>query len=184
MAGLRTEKIGNQIREILSSALLFEAKDPELRDLSITDVEVSGDLSIAKIYFYSHEESTAKRQRLKTALDRAHGFLRRKLATELSIRITPNLLFYFDETLEKAAQLEKVLQQALAEDAKMKEARGGKPAVEEHEVINLKASKKEKSRLSADDEDDEDDRFDDSDDHSIDDSDDDHSIDDSDDERF
>ncbi len=186
MASIRTEKIANLIREILSSALLLEIKDPAIRDLSITDVEVSGDLSSAKIYFYSHDQSENHIKKLKAGLERAKGFLRRKLAQELTIRVTPNLQFFVDNTLEKAASIEKILQQALAEDEAMRLARGGKDAVDQ-ENQNMYKEPKHKSTLLDDDssfdESDDDSSFDGSDDDSsFDGSDDDSSFDGSDDD--
>ncbi len=81
--------------------------------ISITDVEVTADYAHAKIFFSSlagSENLTA----VMTGLEKASGFLRRELGKRISIHTTPQLHFVFDHSLERGADLSKLIQEAVA----------------------------------------------------------------------
>ena len=116
--GNRRERLGNLIREVIASSLLFEIKDPRLLGVSVTDVELSGDLSHAKVYVFSHDAQTeSQRTNLLKALDRAAGFLRRKVGQEIRARVTPALQFRYDNSVDRGAEVEALLARVKAEDA-------------------------------------------------------------------
>jgi len=93
------------LREELSHLLQRQLKDPRLAPLiTITEVRVSPDLSLAKVYFSvmgSQEEKAA----VQRALEAASGYLRRELAHRLSLRRTPELSFHRDDSMERAAHI-------------------------------------------------------------------------------
>jgi ribosome-binding factor A len=111
----RRERLAGQLRAVISECLLFEVKDPGLRDLNITDVVVSGDLSHAKIYYYSRGDH-AEILKLQRALERAQGFLRRRVGQEIRARVTPELVFYYDDSIERGAELERLLSEVKSQD--------------------------------------------------------------------
>ena len=76
--------------------------------VSVTRAEAAPDLKIAKIYF-SHLSGEEKE--VKRALERATGMLRRHLATTLNLRITPELLFYADGSIEHGARIARILEE-------------------------------------------------------------------------
>ena len=112
----RKERLGSQVREVLAQCLLFEVKDPRLHAVSITDVELSGDLGHAKIYYYCYQVQDSELTMIDQALQKARGFLRRRLGQEIRARVTPELAFHYDRSIEQGAHMEKVIAQALAED--------------------------------------------------------------------
>ena len=87
---------------------LSEVKDPRLGMISITDVNVSRDLSWAKVYF-SLLGTEEDREKTLEGLDRAKGFIRSELAKRLRVRHTPEVLFQFDPSLEQGAKMDALL---------------------------------------------------------------------------
>ena len=118
-SGNRKERLGNQVREVIAQCLLFEAKDPRLQNVSITDVELSGDLRHAKVYFYVHQGDEKEKLHLKKALDRAGGFLRSRLGQEIRSRHTPELVFYYDRSIERGAEMDEILRRVRQEDERI-----------------------------------------------------------------
>ncbi len=111
----RRDRLGGQIRSVVAQCLLVEAKDPGLRVVDITDVVVSPDLGHAKIYYYARgDEQEIKK--LEAALERAKSFLRRRVGQEIRARVTPNLAFYYDDSIERGAYMEGLLEQVKARD--------------------------------------------------------------------
>jgi ribosome-binding factor A len=127
----RRDRLGVQIRSVVAQCLLLEAKDPGLRAVDVTDVVVSPDLGHAKIYYYARgdEEDLI---RLDAALDRARGFLRRRVGQEIRARVTPDLAFYYDHSIEQGAYMETLLDQVKATDEAFAiEHRGNKVSLSE-----------------------------------------------------
>lgn len=103
---IRSERIGEQIREELSRLLRDELNDPRIGMLSVTRVEVAPDLSTAAVYWSPLEVDADEEAvvRLRAGLESASGFLRRRLAAELSLRRTPELLFRHDRSIARGAE--------------------------------------------------------------------------------
>lgn len=109
----RKDRVSEQIRRELAELIRTELKDPRVGMISITDVEVTADYAHAKIFFSSlagSENLTA----VMTGLEKASGFLRRELGKRISIHTTPQLHFVFDHSLERGADLSKLIQEAVA----------------------------------------------------------------------
>lgn len=106
----RTRQIADMIQRQLSLALRRDIKDPRLADVVITDVILSADLRVAKIYFslIKDNELTV----VQTALKNASGHFRHIIASNIDLRYTPVLNFYYDETIMHAERLSRLLQQA------------------------------------------------------------------------
>ena len=100
--------------EELSILIDGELSDPKLTMTSVTEVVVSQDLRSAKVYV-SHQDDEIARREVIAALKRATPYLRGELATRLSLRAVPELLFYYDDSPERAARIEELLQQIAAE---------------------------------------------------------------------
>jgi ribosome-binding factor A len=114
----RKERLGNQVREIIAQCLLFEVKDPGVRSLNITDVELSGDLSHAKVYYYGHNLDERSIKSAERALERVKGFLRRRLGQEIRSRVTPDLFFFYDDSFERGIAIDQLISKALSEDTR------------------------------------------------------------------
>jgi ribosome-binding factor A len=112
---VRSDRVSGQIQKILSEILLKKIKDPRLENASITDVKMSRDLRIARIYFVasgnkkSMEEAT---EGFKSAL----GYVKRTLARQLGLRYMPDLKFFYDESFDYGSQIDKVLKAVKADN--------------------------------------------------------------------
>lgn len=100
----RQEKLGEQIAVEVSDLLRTRVKDPRVGFASITHVEVSGDLRHAKIFVSVMGEPDEKKQTIQ-ALHHATGFLRRELASRLTLRFMPEIVFKLDESIEQGTRV-------------------------------------------------------------------------------
>ena len=96
---------------VLSELLRFESKDPGLADVSLTAVELSRDLSVARVYFSLLNPDDDPQPALD-ALNRAAGFLRSKLGRELQVRHVPELRFQHDDSIAHGAEISRLIDDA------------------------------------------------------------------------
>ena len=104
----RTERVADLIRRELADVLMNKMRDPRLGFVSITDVEVSGDLTHATVYL-SSLDGVEGREQVVRVLSRAVPFLRHELAPRLGLREVPTLRFLYDESIERGARIEDLL---------------------------------------------------------------------------
>jgi ribosome-binding factor A len=95
----------------LSELLRFETKDPGLTDVSLTAVDLSRDLSVAKVYF-SLLDPDADPAPAEDGLKRAAGFLRSKLGAALKVRHIPELRFVHDDSIAHGAEIARLIDDA------------------------------------------------------------------------
>jgi len=106
--GLRKDRLADEIRDILALNLAAgQMSDPRLQSVAVTAVKLSGDLQVASVYF--RDFKTEDWQASLAGLKSASGYLRKKLADALTVRRVPELRFYFDESIERAERVEKIL---------------------------------------------------------------------------
>ena len=109
----RQYRIADYIQRELSLLIRNELKDPRISPmLTIASVEVSSDLSNAKIYYTTFDSDD--RADTQEALVKAAGFLRRKLAAAMTTRSVPMLRFYYDDSAEQGAKLSALIDQAMS----------------------------------------------------------------------
>jgi len=113
----RSRRIAEQIRRELSEIIRLELKDPRVGLLTITDVEVTQDHTQAKVFYTVLGDESRAAESAK-ALQHAAGFLRSELAPRLKLRIVPQLRFEFDVSVERGVRLTKLIDEAVADDAK------------------------------------------------------------------
>ena len=113
----RSQRLGAQLQRSLSELLRFEVKDPRLREVSLTDVELSRDLSVARVYFSLLNPDDDPQPALQ-ALQKASGFLRSKLGTSLQVRHMPELRFVHDDSIAHGSAISKLIQDAVDRDSK------------------------------------------------------------------
>ncbi|MDZ7643747.1 MAG: 30S ribosome-binding factor RbfA [Woeseiaceae bacterium] len=111
----RHERLGAELLRTLSELLRFEVKDPRLAQVSLTDVELSRDLSVARIYF-SLLNPDDDPEPAHAGLQRAAGFLRSKLGHSMKIRHVPELRFAHDDSIAHGAAISKLIQDAVGRD--------------------------------------------------------------------
>ncbi len=109
MSTIRTEKVGSEIKRILSSEISKLANENSAGFASISTVKVSKDLSIANIYFNLLASKQIDAENFTNILNKNKGHLRSILAQSLKIRNTPDLRFYYDDTLEVYEATQKLI---------------------------------------------------------------------------
>jgi ribosome-binding factor A len=112
----RSNRVADAIREEVSALLRRGLKDPRIGFVTITGVEVSGDLRNAKV-FYSVVGDPAKRAESQKGLDSATPYVQGEVGRRLRIRNTPILEFRFDPSIERGARIEQLLKAAGAQPA-------------------------------------------------------------------
>ena len=91
----RSDVLAEQIRQVISEAVLFEMRDPSLEGITITRVRVSSDLQFADVRF-TPQDDIRDPQAVGKALGRAGGAFRRLLSKKIRMRRVPQLRFHFD----------------------------------------------------------------------------------------
>ena len=114
--GFRPDRLGDQIRAELSDIVAREVHDPGIGLITITKVQVTSDLQIARVYYTTMANEAARKTTAK-ALTRATPFLRHQLAGRLSLRRMPEIEFRFDQSVEQHDRIEKLIHQIHEEDA-------------------------------------------------------------------
>jgi len=105
-------KFAEAIRKVVSTAIFTEMKDPRVSGVTVTLVEVSGDLRQAKIHVSVMGDDTRQRLCL-SGLKSAAGFLQAKLAEELDARYTPRIEFVLDKGIKNSLEVARILREVL-----------------------------------------------------------------------
>lgn len=107
----RADRVAERIRAELMDLLLRGAvRDPAARDVVVSAVRVTDDLSIARVYVRVLEElGPEQQQQVVDALGRASGFVRRELGHRLQLRHVPSLEFFWDEVVDSGLRIESIL---------------------------------------------------------------------------
>lgn len=108
----RTRRVGEQMQRELAELIRRELKDPRVGMITITGVDVSRDLSHAKVFVTVLGGDHSVEQTLDT-LNHAAGFLRHELGRRMTLRITPELHFFFDASVERGAELSALIDKAV-----------------------------------------------------------------------
>lgn len=113
---LRPEQLEDQVHFLLSTLIQRELRDPDLGFVTLTAVRLTGDRSVARVYYtvLGDEEQSDKTRK---ALGRAAGFLRTHLAQRLKMRRVPELHFFPDNTIADGNKMEAIFQQIRKEQA-------------------------------------------------------------------
>ena len=111
MGGDRMRRVNEAVRAVLSGAIASSLKDPRVGFVTVTAVKTSPDLRHARVYVSVLGDETARAQSLD-GLRSAHGFLQRALATELTLKHTPELTFEFDDSVDRGMRIGELLREA------------------------------------------------------------------------
>lgn len=109
----RTDRIAEQIQREVAQLLRLDVKDPRVRMITLTGVEVTKDYSHAKV-FYTTLDGVS--DAVQQGLEHASGYLRSQLAHSMKLRIMPQLHFVYDPSIEHGAHLSQLIDQAVASD--------------------------------------------------------------------
>ena len=112
MTSRRALKAAEAVREVVSMAILAELNDPRIRDVTVTHVEVSGDLRHAKVHVSVMGDEKRQNLSLK-GLQSAAGFLQSKVAKRIETRYTPRIEFILDQGVKKSIEVARILHEVL-----------------------------------------------------------------------
>jgi len=110
MTSRRTQKAAEAVREVVGMAILRDLRDPRVRHVTVTFVEVSADLREAKVHVSIMGTETEQKLCLH-GLQSAAGFLQSKLAANIDMRYTPKLTFVIDQGVKRSIEVMRILQQ-------------------------------------------------------------------------
>jgi len=111
----RNQRLGTEVLRTLSELLRFDIKDPRLKNVSLTGVDLSRDLGVARVYFSLLDPADSPEPVLQ-GLESAAGFLRGKLGRALKIRDVPELRFAHDDSAEESVRISQLIDSALRPD--------------------------------------------------------------------
>ncbi len=113
MSSRRAQKAAEAVREVVSMAILTELNDPRIRDVTVTYVEVSGDLRHAKVHVSVMGDETQQNLSLR-GLQNAAGFLQSRIADRVDMRYTPRLTFILDQGVKRSIAISEILRQEMS----------------------------------------------------------------------
>lgn len=105
---VRATRVGEQMKKELSDIIGRKIKDPRIGFVTVTDVQVSGDLQQAKVFISVLGDDEQKQNTLK-GLAKANGFIRSEIGQRVRLRKTPEIQFEFDESVEYGNRIEALL---------------------------------------------------------------------------
>jgi ribosome-binding factor A len=107
---LRANRVGEQMKKELSDIIGRKLKDPRIGFVTVTDVQVTGDLQQAKVFISVLGDDEQKENTLK-GLAKAKGFIRTEIGHRIRLRKTPEIIFEFDESIDYGNRIETLLHQ-------------------------------------------------------------------------
>jgi ribosome-binding factor A len=117
---LRAHRVGEQMKKELSDIIGRKIKDPRIGFVTVTDVELTGDLQQAKVFITVLGDEKQKNDTMK-ALAKAKGFIRSEIGQRIRLRKTPDLIFEFDESIDYGNRIEKLLKEIGSEESNKQE---------------------------------------------------------------
>src|SRR5210317_1568333 len=115
MSSRRVLRAAQAIREVVSTAILTELRDPRIRDVTVTYVEVSPDMRHAKVHV-SVMGDEAKQHLSLRGLEHASGFLQQKVAKRIDTRYTPKLRFVLDKGVKHSLEVTRILDELFPDE--------------------------------------------------------------------
>ena len=115
MNSRRTAKVAEVVREIASTTILFELRDPRIQNVTVTRTEVSSDLRHAKIYVSVMGDEKAQTLTMH-GLRSSKGFIQSKIAERVKTRYTPLVTFILDEGIKNSLEASRILNEVLPND--------------------------------------------------------------------
>ncbi len=114
--GVRPERVGQEIQAAVADLLTRgELRDPRIGYITLTGVKVSPDLRVARIY-YSMMGTEKQRADTAQGLEAAKGFVRREVTAKVKLRVSPEIFFTFDPSLDEGDKIERLLKEVKAKE--------------------------------------------------------------------
>jgi ribosome-binding factor A len=103
-------RINEAVREVLSEALAEGLKDPRIGFVTVTSVDTAPDLRTARVYVSVLGDETVREKTLE-GLKSSHGYLQSLIARQLALRNTPQIRFYYDDSIDKGFRIDELLKE-------------------------------------------------------------------------
>lgn len=116
MAKYRAGRIRQEILREVNDILNKVIKDPRVQDITITDVEVTGDLQQATVYYSSLNELQSEREAIQKGLEKATGLIRKELGSRLTLYRTPELTFKRDSSVDYGTKIDELIRKMKEEE--------------------------------------------------------------------
>ena len=115
LPGSRASRVGDLVQREIADLIMKKLKDPRVRGVTLTGVDVSRDLRYARVYFSLLGDETQVLQ-AQAGLESAKGFIRREIGLRMELRYVPDLVFKHDPSLEAGSRMEKLLRKIKEDD--------------------------------------------------------------------
>ena len=117
----RINRISEEVKKVVSQLLANGLKDPRINTMtSVTNVEVTSDLSFAKIYVSILGDDAEKKETIE-GLNSAKGYIRKEISSNISLRHSPEPVFYLDESIEQAIYMSQLIDSVSKKDKEIKD---------------------------------------------------------------
>lgn len=111
----RADRVKELLRQVISQIIQGEMKDPRIGFATVTDVELSPDLRHAKVFVSIYGDEECKKATLK-GLESAVGFIRNEIGKRIRMKNIPEIIFRFDQSIERGARISRLLHEIQSED--------------------------------------------------------------------
>ncbi|HEU4708463.1 MAG TPA: 30S ribosome-binding factor RbfA [Methylophilaceae bacterium] len=119
----RSDRVAEQVRRELADLLQFEVKDPRVSMVTITEVEVSGDMAHAKVFYSAPvQDNPQAMSELQKGLEKSAGFLRSQLGKRMMVRTVPQLHFTYDTSIDRGMKISRLIDEALGSEDDSKDS--------------------------------------------------------------
>ncbi|HFU4366029.1 TPA: 30S ribosome-binding factor RbfA [Streptococcus suis] len=105
----RTDRVGMEIKRDINEILQKKVRDPRVQGVTITDVQMVGDLSMAKVYYTIMSDLASDNQKAQIGLEKATGTIKRELGRKLTLYKIPDLVFEKDQSIEYGNKIDQML---------------------------------------------------------------------------
>ena len=105
----RTDRVGMEIKREINEILQKKVRDPRVQGVTITDVQMVGDLSMAKVYYTIMSDLASDNQQAQIGLEKATGTIKRELGRKLTLYKIPDLVFEKDQSIEYGNKIDQML---------------------------------------------------------------------------
>lgn len=109
MTNYRNRRVAQEILKEVNQILRKTVRDPRVEDVNITDVQVTGDLQQATIYYSILSDLASDKKATQTGLDKSTGLIRRELGKVLTLYKTPEIVFELDESVAYGNKIDEML---------------------------------------------------------------------------
>lgn len=115
----RARRVAEQMQKEIAEVLQREFKDPRVGFVTVSSVDLSGDLMYAKVYVTFLNVADDKLNEALGVLNKAAGFFRSMIGSRMKLRVVPNIKFYYDETLVKGMELSTLISKSIRHDQEL-----------------------------------------------------------------